>query len=373
MAARRGKGPSLFSRLLRYQPLAKHGQYENQHTEALAAALEAGPNFAQRLLECCLEPSWELTASVSVTSQAPAHGRERVDLQIRVGQPGVPAALVWIEVKVGEERVGRHLSGEDQLHGYDAELRARPGLRRQLVHLRRADTARVSEDARPCGLKELTWQEVGLAAHAAQETSPNPTTEQFLRFLTERNLAVTDPITTVDLLVAEQKRTSETAWQGLVDQISLAVDNRWTEKHDSPIDRDSQGRPFTLGGGPFYDVRERPGRPARGDAYCEWTIRPGEHIDDPRLWFYAGVTLMSWSSGLDDALRRSAGDSDLQVFTGEGRPRSLRVFSPRPAAHLLAFETLDEQVQDTAKWAYESMIRGAQLLESSPEWGEPTG
>ncbi len=40
------------------------------------------------------------SVEIAVETQAFAGGRDRIDLQVRVGEAGVPDALVWVEAKV---------------------------------------------------------------------------------------------------------------------------------------------------------------------------------------------------------------------------------------------------------------------------------
>ncbi len=166
----------MFSRLTRYQPLAKHAQRENQHTEALAATLEADPVFLRFWVARCLgadgdnaEPAW---SEGRMRTQVSAGEGRHADLEICVGPPGWPDLRIWIEVKVWT----KELSGADQLKLYDEELRKQPARDCRLVHLRHPNSEPVAESDRPKpGLVELTWQDVGRCARAAAlEQRQNP-------------------------------------------------------------------------------------------------------------------------------------------------------------------------------------------------------
>src|SRR4051812_6053598 len=93
--------PSVFQRMSRYPPRHRFNATENQHTEALAAVLEAPPPLAHQLIAAWLKfDAASNGTEVRVRTQAPARGLDRVDLELRVGPPGTLERILWAEVKV---------------------------------------------------------------------------------------------------------------------------------------------------------------------------------------------------------------------------------------------------------------------------------
>jgi hypothetical protein len=160
-------------------------------------------------------------------TQVSAGEGRHADLEICVGPPGWPDLRIWIEVKVWT----KELSGSGQLKLYDEELRRQPARAHRLVHLRHPNSEPVAESDRPeAGLVELTWQDVGRCARAAapeQRQNANSITKDLLHFLTEGALAMTEPITPLDLMVAEQQPCTLQAWTGLIHETVRQVRQRW--------------------------------------------------------------------------------------------------------------------------------------------------
>ncbi len=353
--SRSRSSPSLFARLVHYRPLAVHGQEENQRTEALAAALESDRIFAEEFLEACaplavIGPSVE----IAVETQAFAGGRHRIDLQIRVGEAGAPEALVWVEAKVKSG-----LSGDRQLWDYERVLRQRMsgGV---LVHLAPSWADRVAPALAPPKLVELTWQHVGEAATRALERQDPPRflTAQFHQFLTEENLAMTDPITTVDLLVAEERERSRGRWDGLLTQIRRNLGKRLE------ADAETNRRPTDKL--PFWEVWLFPdaGVPT---AWREWQLTQG--VEGGRLSFAAGVTVRDTVELTEEAPSHFE-ERDLSFFPAPTDPL-LRIFRLRPAADLLALPTLDAQVNEIGDWALQAMHDAVEALRTCPGWTAP--
>lgn len=363
----------MFSRLTRYQPLAKHAQRENQHTEALAATLEADPVFLRLWVARCLEADKAELAwgEGRMRTQVNAGDGRHADLEICVGPPGLPDVRIWVEVKVWT----RELSGDEQLKLYAQELRQQPARDCRLVHLRHPNSEPVAESDRPKGgLVELTWQDVGRCARAAaleQRQNPNSITKDLLHFLTEGALAMTEPITPLDLLVAEQQPYTLQAWTGLIDETLRQLRQRWQGTMD---DEEVKPTPFSFekNGGKFWHVCARPDQRTRGGAYCEWTLRTSEHVPNLGLWFYAGVTVWSPDKELWETLRQPAQQGAFELFEAQD-VQALRIFRCRPAANLLSHGTLDEQVSKLAEWACTGMREAAEVLRSSSAWREPEG
>ena len=117
--------PSLFGRMSRYPPRLRFNATENQHTEALAAVLEADRGVARALAAGWLElQPTEMPDDIRVRTQAPATGLDRVDLELRFGPIGRPDRIIWVEIKVDAP-----LSGDDQLKQYWKALFKEPANR----------------------------------------------------------------------------------------------------------------------------------------------------------------------------------------------------------------------------------------------------
>lgn len=349
--------PSLFARLVHYRPLAVHGQEENQRTEALAAALDSDRIFAEEFLQACA-PGAVIGSSVeiAVETQAFAGGRDRIDLQVRVGEAGVPDALVWVEAKVKSG-----LSGDDQLWKYYRVLRQRMsgGV---LVHLAPSWADPVAPALAPPKLVELTWQHVGEAATRALERQNPPRflTAQFHQFLTEENLAMTDPITTVDLLVAEELDRSRATWNGLLAQMRKHVDEK--------LEPDAETKRRPTDKLPFWEVRPFPD-PGVSTAWREWQLASIQGVEGGRLTFAAGVTIRDTVELAEEA--SSHFEARGLSFFHAPTDALMRIFRLRPAADLLALSSLDDQVSVLGEWILQGMRDAAEALRTCPGWAEP--
>lgn len=360
--SRRPTSPSLFSRLVHYRPLIAHSQEENQRTEALAATLETDRAFALGFLRKCLPAEvsgTHETLPISVETQAPAGGRARIDLQVRVGDPAVPAALVWVESKVKSP-----LSGKNQLQKYDEVLERRAGARGTLVHLRPGWMDPVPRDQRPKReMRELTWQDVGEIARCAlgPEVQRHALTRQFLQFLNEENLAMTDPITTLDLLVVEEEERSRAVLRGLLDQI-----RRHVECKVGPAQGIKERNVHDI---PYWDLRPFPGRHELFPIWREWKIERANSHGVGRLTFRAGLTLQEHVAlDVDKSDHFEGLDFMLIDEPHEGLQR---IFRSRPAAELLKFGGVDAQVTELGSWAVKAMQEAVDALESCPGWTMP--
>ncbi len=304
-------------------------------------------------------------------TQVSAGEGRHADLEICVGPPGWPDLRIWIEVKVWT----KELSGSGQLKLYDEELRRQPARDHRLVHLRHPNSEPVAESDRPeAGLVELTWQDVGRCARAAapeQRQNANSITKDLLHFLTEGALAMTEPITPLDLMVAEQQPCTLQAWTGLIHETVRQVRQRWQGTME---DEEVKPTPFSFEnkGGKFWHSCARPDQRSRGGAHCEWTLRPSEHVPNLGLWFYAGVTLWAPGKELWESFRQPAQQSSFALFEAQD-VQALRIVRCRPAASLLSQGTLDEQVSELAEWAGDGMRQAADVLGSSSAWREPEG
>lgn len=352
--------PSLFTRLTRYRPLYKHGQRENQHTEALAAVLEACPDLCWTLVRKWLPadaPPLAATPLFRVQTQAPAGGRDRVDLQIAAGPLGVPDVLVWVEIKVDAG-----LSGSDQLHNYQSALEAKRVERCRLVHLTRSADV-LAAPPRPERTLSFTWQQVAETVGAASSPGSARWLErQLVQFLEEGGLAVTRPLSTADVLVAEGQQESTQLWGALLEAARQRINRKLGVSGEV-----LHGRPVDHWPSLYYVCLPRAERSELGPAYREWTIRPWDEWGR-RLWFGAGVTVEGQHREVLEAEGHFEASGFKVVETAGGW---IRIFRWRSAGDIAAFPSLEDQIEALSKWAAEAMNDAAAALAGCHRWQEP--
>lgn len=213
----------------------------------------------------------------------------------------------------------------------------------------------------PPKLVELTWQHVGEAATRALERQNPPRflTAQLHQFLTEENLAMTDPITTVDLLVAEELDRSRATWNGLLAQMRRHVDEK--------LEPDAETKRRPTDKLPFWEVRPFPDPGV--SAWREWQLASTQDVEGGRLTFAAGVTMQDTVERAEEAPSHFEAHG-LSFFLAPTGPL-LRIFRLRPAADLLGLSTLDAQVNEFGEWALQAMHDAVEALRTCPGWAEP--
>src|SRR4051794_9327849 len=201
--------PSLFGRMARYPPRLQFNPKENQHTEALAAVLEADPELARKLAGEWLDiKPHHVGGPARMRTQVPARGLERVDLELRFGPVGYPDRIVWVEVKVDSD-----LSSDDQLKRYWKALLRLPARAHALVLLQRWDVHRPSRELLPVdwcpssnpALVRTDWQIIArLLAEAPTSGLARDLVGHFLAYLREGNMAMTDSLQSHHLVALER-------------------------------------------------------------------------------------------------------------------------------------------------------------------------
>ncbi len=216
---------SLFRRVTRYAPGPLSTPAENRLTEAFAAVLE----YADDSLAAAVLDEWGIATRgpVSVHTQVWSGGGRHIDLELCHGD-----SLCWVEVKHGARLHA------DQLFNYQTDLarREHDAARRCLILLAPVG---FDDDGQSDFADDVsTWQSVGVVLmnwlQAQKDHDPVHAwlVAQFLEFLREERLAVTQPLDAEDLKVLARRRGSEQTFAHVLGEVHDMVAAKWRTRRD---------------------------------------------------------------------------------------------------------------------------------------------
>lgn len=284
-----------------------------------------------------------------------------MDLELATGPITRPQVLLWVEVKVDAP-----LSGYDQLQRYEQALIERPGDVRKLVLLdQNAEDLPHRAQPRYLELVRATWQTVAEVALSTREAGANGwrASAELLSFLEEGDLAMTSPVTTLDVLLVEQRRLSDQRWKILLASAAEHLAQRLQES--DVVFEAVRAEPrnwaprFAL---PSYWLTfPRPGEMDWQTAWCEWTMRP--LTDHSSFYFGAGITAHMHGELVTQEAEAHFRASDLSV---KELDRLLRIFRWQPVSALLTAASLEDQAAEVAGWASEAVLAAVRAFETRP-------
>lgn len=369
---------SLFSTVARYIPTSGRYPREDMLTQAFAATLERAPGIAAFLAKRWVDHEEGTKAS----SLAPKEldevvpqlrlrpSGERIDLALSFDSfERVPGWLLWVEIKHQA-----HLSGDQQLSTYAEQLAKEPATEKRLVFLPPAGYVFNEKEAKPAGLIETSWQQVGeLIKDWSDHNVTTWLVDEFLHHLGEEGLFVSDPVTTQSL---EHLRAAESASAGLDALIDLAgreIDE-WVGQNGELV-ATGDGDTWPRGARPrwpeFWRHYGRHEVAGGGGAWLEWNLRkPHASTFSNAAHFGAGVTLHAVDR---KQVRLESLSCGLEwIDWDHGYPR---VFSYLAAEEFFAREhaSLSEQAEDLARWVAESLGAAQQAVRLPPRPQESSG
>jgi hypothetical protein len=357
---------SLFDRLTRFGFNPSRDLSELRLTEAFAATLEAAPDVTRGLVAHIfgIDPP---PGEVAVSSQRRTAEGDRVDVEIHFGPLVEPSLLAWLELK------WKDTPRTEQLHRYDAALKALGGVYERRLALIAPDYAEVP--SLPEGVAACSWDELGrkLVKGEGQPLADSyaaELTRQFVHYLEENNLTTTGAFSLTDALALS---TYETARDRMETIVTLAEQElgvqAWPDLRQDTRSRDPLrfhrtcefpaadlfgavapdiSAPTPSGWQDHPDVRfELQGRNdyARGDrARKEWGFAAG-------IWCgtedrFEGSVYSDWRSGLEPhGFEYVRGSHKREMFY------LLRFLYP---AELVPSGDLTEQATSLAEWVRET-------------------
>lgn len=356
---------SIFQRLERYSPREDgRDPGEDRLTEAFAFTLEAAPDLARSLGRRWLDVSDDVTLEEPVVNtQRRGAGRDRIDLEIVFAGTTGRRARVWVEVKRSSK-----LSGPDQLEKYGRALNdgSNAFTYQRLVFLPPADFDTSTIDVPESAYRD-DWQQTGLSIRRWADTDGRNhrlqarIVREFLSYLKELNLAVTDRLGLMHAVVLEEHANTYLALKALVDRTDALVAQGAPTRENGvkaqpgigkPTDQCDPGqRRHGLTWPSLYRVFESEASKARElPAYLEWNFWPRKTAAGQAL-FAAGVTASSRTPLRDQGVRSAFQDEGFAYPDEDDFARIYKYFAP---AELVRAESLDEQAEILAAWILET-------------------
>lgn len=265
----------MFSRISRYPPRSRWSPREDSLTESFGAVVDLTEGLADALAS-----HWGIESrgrKWAVSSQAlTGAGLDKVDLEL-AGE----GALIWVEVKHGSPL------SEGQLGRYRRALDARDVPDRKLILLAPEEFDFADPEVRHAH-KPSTWQEIGSLLHDQGASEPRGNErwllEQFVRFLGEEGLLVTESFSHTYLEAVRHRSDATKSFQDLLRRSHEKIvsnrgieDDRWPARWPHGVLKDWPT---------FWAIWSEPdyGEEAR----FEWALNTEV---DGRLLFGAGLTV----------------------------------------------------------------------------------
>lgn len=209
--------PSFFSAVTRFLPTPGRDPREESLTEIFAEVLRRVPRAAHGLARECGLSGLAGDEGVVVTTQRPAAGLERVDVEVRFGELTPSARRLWLELKWSAD------PSAEQHGRYESELRTYRNPEDRVViiapwalhaeRLERLDRA-----------SWLTWTDVGLLFQSFRSDLEAGTieawlAEEFLDYLEENDLSAHQGLELEHLAVISAFGDARERFVALVDRL----------------------------------------------------------------------------------------------------------------------------------------------------------
>ncbi len=335
------KSRSLFHRLARYAPHPGSQPRENSLTEALATVLDnvAGTPELVAKLWCDGLPSGDWRVE---TQALTGNGFERIDLVL-----SHPGALVWVEIKHGAPL------HENQLKNYRDALDRRSGSANRALILLVPEGFDLDNPDTQHADAVSTWQDTGVALHESQpclarDPERRWLLSQFIAFLKEEDLVVTDPLSHDHLEAVLMRRPAETSFSELLRRTQKGIIERRREQPKTWPD--GWPTPKQRGDWPTFWAIWKP--PAwGGTARLEWAFN-----DETGAWLFgAGVTIDDGTDGGEVEWLSNLATSGLPGFEEMlGFQGVIRLFRRMDPRRLVGLTNPDTQSRKLCDWVVET-------------------
>jgi hypothetical protein len=358
---------SFFSRVARFEPGLGHTPRENSLTEAFVAVLEhCSPDPASALIEELT--AWSADDWSAKTQVSTGRGLDKIDIELLAESAllhdgAVGKVRVWIEVKHHADL------GHEQLKRYRQALDAQPdGREGRLLLLAPLGFPRNQPAVKDHVHDVVDWQAVGSCLktredHESLSEHGRWLVREFLSFLREEGLAVTEALTPRHVDAVLLREHSFNAFQGLLriafEQVKQAEGEpdppwppNWPEVSGSPQ------------GWPSFHVYWPESRASsfKEQSGLEWNLYRWAW-NSGQLVFGAGLTVHGASLEQSESLLEDRGLLDLADFSLQYEKGVARFYRWKaPEAMIGSGHSLGEQAASLANWVSDTF---AQLRQAS--------